>query len=319
MQSMDKKLTVTIPSYRQPKELRRALTALTHQTFKDFEVIIIDDNSQIDVESIANEFRDRLAIRVHTNEKNFGAMKNLEFSINFPCNSQYILSHHEDDFLVSNYLEEAVKVLDSRDDVAFVVAAPIWTRREQGFVLSKISSKSPQIYTAVDFMQASLSRVPFMFGSIVYRRSTLSGEFDLENYYTLCDKIYLNNILINSSSRAAFIEEGAIYITDHSLDEKDTRSTNAKDFHLINYFLFYKEHLPTAFTSRKLITNGLLLGFINLPGEHSFLNFLRRCLKKKLISFYAINLIGSYSLLTIIFGKKIMSLTLRIFPSIKKL
>lgn len=301
---MSHKLTVTIPSYRQPRELHRALTALAHQSFKDFDVVIIDDNSQIDVQSIANDFRDQLSIRVHTNEKNFGAMKNLEFSINFPCDSDYILSHHEDDFLVSNYLEEAVKILDNRSDVAFVVTAPIWAKREQDFVLSTISPKSPRIYTAIEFMQASLSRTPFMFGSIVYRRSNLSGGFELEDYYTLCDKIYLNNILINSSSKAAFIQEGAIYITDHSLDEKDTRSTNAKDIHLINYFLFYKRHLPKTFTSRKLITNGLLLGFINLPSKHPFPDFLRKCLQKKLISFYTINLVGLYSLFVITFGKK---------------
>lgn len=301
---MNCKLTITIPSYRQPEELRRALVALSHQTFKDFDVVIIDDNSGVDVESIANQFKDKLSVRVHTNEKNFGAMKNLEFSINFPCNSQYILSHHEDDFLVSNYLEEAVKILDSKSDIAFVVAAPIWVKREQDFALSRVSSKSPRIYTATEFMQASLSRTPFMFGSIVYRRSNLSGSFGLEDYYTLCDKIYLNNILINSSCKAAFIEEGAIYITDHSLDEKDTRSTDAKDIHLINYFLFYKKHLPETFTSKKLITNGLLFGFINLPGKHSFPDFLRKCLQKKLISFYSVNLVGLYSLFVITFGKR---------------
>lgn len=302
---MSHKLTVTIPSYRQPKELHRALVALSHQTFKDFDVVIIDDNSGVDVESIANQFKDKLSIRVHTNEKNFGAMKNLEFSINFPCTSQYILSHHEDDFLVSNYLEEAVKILDEEKDVAFVVAAPVWAKREQEFILSRISSKLPRLYTATEFMEASLSRAPFMFGSIVYRRSNLSGSFELEDYYTLCDKIYLNNILINSSSKAAFIQEGAIYITDHSQDENDTRSTDAKDTHLINYFLFYKKYLPDTFKTKKLITNGLLLGFINLPDKHSFIDYFKKAKKGNLATFYSINLVGLYSLFVIAFGKKV--------------
>lgn len=316
---MDKKLTVTIPSYRQPKELHRALVALSHQTFRDFDVVIIDDNSGVDVESIANQFKDKLSIRVHTNEKNFGAMKNLEFSINFPCTSQYILSHHEDDFLVSNYLEEAVKILDEEKGVAFVVAAPVWAKREQEFVLETIVPKPPTLYTATEFMEASLSRAPFMFGSIVYRRSNLAGNFDLENYYTLCDKIYLNTILINSSSKAAFISQGAIYITDHSQDEKDTRSTDAKDTHLINCFLFYKKHLPDTFRIKKLITNGLLLGFINLPGRHSFTTFLKKCQRSGLLSFYAIDLVGIYSLLAVIFGKKIMNQLLKNFSRIKHL
>lgn len=310
---MAKKLTVTIPSYRQPKELARALTALSHQTFKDFDVVIIDDNSQIDVKGVAEAFKESLSIRVHVNEKNLGAMRNLEYSINFPSDADYILSHHEDDFLVSNYLEEAVKILDDKNEVAFVVAAGVWARREQEFVVTTISSSSPTLYSAKEFTEASLSLTPFMFGSIVYRRSLLTGGFELEDYYTLCDKIYLSNILIRSSSYAAFIKEEAIYITDHSLDEKDNRSTGARDTHLINYFLFYKKHLPSSFRIKRLLTNGLLIGFINLPGKHSFFEFLKKCLEKELFTFYAIDLSGLYSILVILFGKQKVILLLRGF------
>jgi hypothetical protein len=39
----NKLLLVTIPSYRQPEQLDRALQGLANQTCKDFSVVIIDD------------------------------------------------------------------------------------------------------------------------------------------------------------------------------------------------------------------------------------------------------------------------------------
>lgn len=300
------KLTITIPSYRQPKELRRALVALSHQTFKDFEVVVIDDDSKIDIQAIVDEFKNSLLVRIHHNEKNLGAMRNMEFSINFPCNAQYILSHHEDDFLVSNYLEEAVKILDAQPSVSFVLAAPKWAKRDQDFTLQTIPSTSPTFFEAKDFMVASLSRTPFIFGSVVYRRKFVNGTFELDKYYTLCDKIFLNNILISSSTKAAFIPHNVIYVTDHSLDKKDIRSTEAKDSYLINYFLFYKENLPNTFLTKKLITNGLLFGFLNLPNRSSFLSFIKKARHEKLLTLHAIDLLGIYSLIGIFFGKKIV-------------
>jgi glycosyltransferase involved in cell wall biosynthesis len=56
-------ITVIIPVYNRPKELHRALQSLAEQTVKDFEVVVCDDGSEEDVESVVNSFMSRLDLR----------------------------------------------------------------------------------------------------------------------------------------------------------------------------------------------------------------------------------------------------------------
>lgn len=50
-------ISVIIPVYNRPRELRRALQSLADQTFRDFEVIICDDGSIEDVASVVESFQ----------------------------------------------------------------------------------------------------------------------------------------------------------------------------------------------------------------------------------------------------------------------
>lgn len=301
---MSKKVTVTIPSYRQPHELTRALHALSLQTFKDFEVIIIDDHSGTDLQSVIKAFTENMSVTIHRNEKNLGAMRNLEFSINYPCDSEYVISHHEDDYLAPNYLETAIALLDKNSDLVFVTCKPHWIERNDPYEGKAMSEVTLLTLDAYQFMTKSLKREPFMFGSVVYRRSYLSISFDHDSYYTLCDKIFLHELLLKSKKLAGYIPSPGIYVTDHAKEAKDIRSTEAKPEHLINYFLFYRKHMENTRSVKKIITNSILLGFINIPGKHPFYPFLKTIYKKELFYPNLIDIVGLFSVTCVFFGKK---------------
>lgn len=55
-------ITVVIPAYNRREELRRALDCLVSQTDADFDVFVCDDGSSEDIQSVVDEFRDRLCI-----------------------------------------------------------------------------------------------------------------------------------------------------------------------------------------------------------------------------------------------------------------
>jgi len=54
------KVTVVISTFERPVMLRRALESILAQTFKDYEVLVVDDSSGT-AESVVKEFRDRFA------------------------------------------------------------------------------------------------------------------------------------------------------------------------------------------------------------------------------------------------------------------
>ena len=56
------KYSVIVPVFNRPEEVRELLQSLTTQTFKDFEVIIVEDGSSVRCDNVVNEFRDRLTI-----------------------------------------------------------------------------------------------------------------------------------------------------------------------------------------------------------------------------------------------------------------
>jgi len=57
------KLSLIIPLYNRPDEIRELLESLCLQEDKDFEVIIVEDGSQVKSEAIVNSFTDRLKLQ----------------------------------------------------------------------------------------------------------------------------------------------------------------------------------------------------------------------------------------------------------------
>jgi glycosyltransferase involved in cell wall biosynthesis len=56
------KFSVIIPVYNRPQEVKEILRSLATQTFKDFEVIVVEDGSSTRCEDIVDFFRDQLTI-----------------------------------------------------------------------------------------------------------------------------------------------------------------------------------------------------------------------------------------------------------------
>lgn len=57
--------SVVIPVYNRPQEVEEILTSLTTQSFKDFEVIIVEDGSSKRCDLVVDSFRDRLRIEYY--------------------------------------------------------------------------------------------------------------------------------------------------------------------------------------------------------------------------------------------------------------
>ena len=74
------KLSIVIPLYNRPEEISALLKSLTFQTDPDFEVIVVEDGSQVLSEEIVKEFSNRLKVRYFYKEnsgpglsRNYGA------------------------------------------------------------------------------------------------------------------------------------------------------------------------------------------------------------------------------------------------------
>lgn len=111
------KFSITIPAYKK-RYLSEAINSVLEQNFKDFELIIVDDNSPDDLLSVVEEFKDD-RIRYYRNDKNCGAIDvvdNWNICLNY-CKGDYVICIGDDDRLLPCCLEEYSKLIDKYPDL----------------------------------------------------------------------------------------------------------------------------------------------------------------------------------------------------------
>ena len=105
------KFSILIPAFKS-KYLKECLDSILVQTYKDSEVIIVNDASPEDLDSIIFSYNDD-RIQYYKNEKNFGALNvvdNWNKCLKY-ANGDYVICMGDDDRLLPNCLEEYVDLM----------------------------------------------------------------------------------------------------------------------------------------------------------------------------------------------------------------
>jgi glycosyltransferase involved in cell wall biosynthesis len=103
------RVSVCVPTYNGAAYLKECLAGIQAQTFTDFEVIIVDDESTDATLSIAKEFvRQDSRFRIHPNPKRLGLVGNWNRSLEL-ARGEWIKFVFQDDTIERNCLERLVK------------------------------------------------------------------------------------------------------------------------------------------------------------------------------------------------------------------
>lgn len=107
------KFSITIPSYKS-RFLDEAIKSVVAQTYMDWELIIVDDCSPEDLESIVKPYMDDKRIRFFRNDKNCGVVDlvdNWNICLSH-CTGEYVICIGDDDCLLPCCLEEYSRLID---------------------------------------------------------------------------------------------------------------------------------------------------------------------------------------------------------------
>jgi hypothetical protein len=115
---MGPKVCVVIPCFNHGKYIDEAIQSIQHQTFQDFEIIVIDDGSTDDFTS------NKLKSIIYPNtkvifQKNSGPVKARNEAIKI-SKAEYILPLDADDYFEKSFLEKAVEILENQPQVGAV-------------------------------------------------------------------------------------------------------------------------------------------------------------------------------------------------------
>lgn len=176
------KVSIIIPTYNREKYIKEAIESAINQTYQDYEIIIVDNNSTDNTYNIIESYaKNNSKIRSYKNKENVGPVKNWKKCIEL-SKGEYIKIIWSDDYIEKNFLEVTVPILENNQDVGFVYSKTIIfseKNKEEVYEFNKNSGK----YKIKDYIEGKalgLKRVPVSPGCALFRKKDVEKNFLIE-------------------------------------------------------------------------------------------------------------------------------------------
>lgn len=122
-------VSILVPTFNRPNLLKVCLKSIIDQTYKNLEIIVIDDNSNKPVNNIINEFNDS-RIKLFTNSKNVGSKKGdrehfRRFIYDLMSGDYFIYITDDDYWPDINFIEKAVNLMKKNKNLSSVIGSQL--------------------------------------------------------------------------------------------------------------------------------------------------------------------------------------------------
>jgi glycosyltransferase involved in cell wall biosynthesis len=164
--------TVLMPVYNGGKFIKEAIDSILGQTFRDFELLIVNDGSIDNSEEIIKSYHDP---RIHllTNKNNLGLIASLNVGLR-AAKGHYIARMDQDDISMPDRLERQINYLNAHPDVGLLGTT---YAIKIGEVISSIAAV---LLDHQDLCYQLLYKSPFGHGTVMFRhelQNKLQGQW----------------------------------------------------------------------------------------------------------------------------------------------
>jgi len=187
---MSPKVSIVVPCYNHERFVGKLIESIYSQTFKDFELTVLDDGSKDNspqiLKALAEKYKFKLIIK-----ENEGICKTLNRGIEL-SRGEFFIAIASDDFIPTNRLQEQVSFLETHPSVD-VVAGSLIVVDNDG---NELGPKKPKIQGPISFDQMlEINRV--LAATVMMRRSVFQrfgsyGEGHVFEDYHMWLKILKN-------------------------------------------------------------------------------------------------------------------------------
>ena len=150
-------VTIALPVYNGSEVVEDALNSLLQQSYKNFQIIICDDNSTDCTFDLCKKFAEHSDnIRVLRNEKNLGPQKNL-LKILQMSNTDFFVWASQDDYWHSEYLSLLVKTFHSHKSAVLAVCdMSLFSSKGDGQQLTFSGRWNPEKLSRIELLASIL-------------------------------------------------------------------------------------------------------------------------------------------------------------------
>jgi glycosyltransferase involved in cell wall biosynthesis len=189
MNSHNPKITVLMPAYNAAKYIGEAIASVLHQSFIDFELLIVNDGSADDTEKIIRSFKDPRIVLISQDNKGVSSALNLGLS---HARAPYIARFDADDICYPNRLKMQYEFITRYPEYSIIGSAADYVDAEGHFIFTH----HPQGHLNEEIQQLKYSVCPFIHSSVFYKKDIIisKGGYN-EHAYTYEDHFLWIGIL----------------------------------------------------------------------------------------------------------------------------
>lgn len=226
-------ISIIVPVYNVETYLPTCIESILDQTYKDFEILLIDDGSTDNSGNICDEYakRDNRCIAIHQQNKGVYNARNTGLS---HATGEYISFVDSDDYIHPQMLEILYEALQKGDyDFSMVTLKQVEQYKKEDFIPS-INNNNTFIVNGLNLMRR------------LYNINDPILKWPEINFQVVCNKLYKKNLISNSKFKQTGTE-------DTEFNNKIYLKTNSAI--LVNLPLYYWVQRPSSITHQPVNQN----------------------------------------------------------------
>lgn len=159
-------VSVIIPTYNRLEYIGEAVKSVLAQTYQNYEIIVIDDGSLIDVKKALSPFKNKIKY-IRQKHKGLGTARNTGAKV---ARGKYLAFLDDDDLFEPKKLEVQVKILENKPQIGFVYSGSYYF--EQGGGEMHLAIPKERNFPEKEFTRIYFSSHDIPISALLVRRSS---------------------------------------------------------------------------------------------------------------------------------------------------
>lgn len=259
-------VSVIVPNYNHAKFLNERLDSIFNQTFKNFEVILLDDKSTDNSVEVLNQYQDeRITHRIYNTTNSGSPFKQWKKGFHL-AKGELIWIAESDDVADATFLEKMVKIFDEHQNVA-VAYCDMFNVNENSQIIDSISENfnffHPTLWEdshcekGIDYIKNFMIKSCFIVNAsgVLFKKQKGIQHIDkILDYKRAGDWLFWNSILSEEDVYVYFRgKEKLNYFRHHSLTTRNYTSIEKKQNGVIeNSNVLYQTLIISNLLTEKL-------------------------------------------------------------------
>jgi len=237
MQEQKKMVSIIIPTYNSGKYLLEAIESCLNQTYKNIEIIVIDDGSTDNTKYLLKNYIEEGKIKYfYQQNRGRSAARNLGLE---KASGEFIQFLDADDYIHHKKIEKQIKLFNKNKDIGLVYCGAIYIKDNVQIhkLLKKVRSKN-FLYKLIQGNFLPIHAPIF--------KSEFKVKFD-EQYSHMEDWDYWIRLVATSNAKIGYINEFLTYIRVHD------NNTSKKDLIMLENELNFVNKYIKEFNDKKIL------------------------------------------------------------------